>query len=83
MWRWMKWWDGPVRGPIQLAGAILGSAYLFFFHDGRWPRQYPTLFEQFQTGSPSDFAVIMSLGMIICIGYAVAVTIADYRDGRW
>ncbi len=81
-WMKMKWWDGPVRGHIHLAVAILFSAYHFFLNDGRRGVRHPTMFEQFQTGSPSDFVVLVSLGMIIWIGYAVAVLIVDYRDGR-
>jgi hypothetical protein len=39
--------------------------------------------EEFQSGNPSDIAVLISLGLLIWIGYAIAVTIMDYRNGHF
>lgn len=81
MWRQMKWWEGPVRGWVQLVLAVLGSGYFFFLYDGRWGRRHPTMFEEFQSGSPSEFTILFGLAMLIYIGYSITWFVAD-RDGR-
>lgn len=81
---WMKWWEGPVRGLAQLAASILLSAYYFFVYTGGRDHKHPTMFEQFQTGNPHDLTVLIAFGMILMIGYSVAVVISDYRaTGRF
>ncbi len=79
MWSQMKWWDGPVRGSLQLASSILCSACYFFFYNGSRGRRHPTMFEEFQSGSPSDFTVLVSVGMMLLIGYSIAWFIVDKR----
>lgn len=71
--------DGPPRGLLHLGATIGLSALMFVTSPGRGGRG-PSVLEQFQSGNPSDFAVVYTLGILIWIGYAVAVVIADYRS---
>lgn len=77
--------DGPPpRGMVQLILSLLGSAFYFFVYDGRYGSRFPTTFEQFQSGNPDDFSVLFALGLIIWIGFSIAVVIVDFRSsGRW
>lgn len=78
--------DPPLRGPFQLVLVLVLSAAYFFGSHG--PRgipinRRPSFFEEFQSGDPSEFAVLFSLGLLIWIGYAIAITITDYRNGHF
>ncbi|UXN76077.1 hypothetical protein N8D56_25560 (plasmid) [Devosia sp. A8/3-2] len=77
--------DGPLpRGIIQLILSLLASAFYFFIYNGRYRVQRPTIFEQFQSGSPDDFSVLYAGGLLIWIGFSIAVVITDFRNsGRW
>lgn len=77
--------DGPPpRGIVQLILCLLASAFYFFVYSGRFGRRFPTIFEQFQSGNPDDFAVLFGLGLIIWIGFSIAVVIVDFKSsGRW
>lgn len=76
-WWLFKWWDGPVRGWIHLLTSVIGSAYFFFFYDGRWGSRHPTMFEEFQSGSPSELTILFGLAMLIYLGYSIAWFVAD------
>ncbi len=79
--------DCPKRGLTYLALAVIASAVYFFGNPGPRNTWYlapfregrPSFFEQFQSGNPNDFAVVFTFGLILWIGYAVAVLISDYR----
>ncbi|UXN68238.1 hypothetical protein N8A98_13225 [Devosia neptuniae] len=75
-----KW---PASGILQLVIAT-GMGFLMFTRDNgpRFNRTKPSFLEEFQSGNPSDFAVLFVLGWIIVIGYAIAVTIMDYRRNQ-
>jgi hypothetical protein len=79
--------DSPRRGLTQLVFACLASAYYFFGTPVRretwgfspFQKREPSYFEQFQSGSPSDFVVLFTLFLIIWIVFAIATVIVDYR----
>lgn len=71
--------EGPPRGILQLIASLVASFIYFFVYDGRYGRRYPTFFEEFQSGNPNDFVVVFTFGLILWIGYSVAVVISDYR----
>jgi hypothetical protein len=74
-----KW---PASGILQFLAAG-GIGFLIFVRpSGRTYRRGPSLLEQFQSGNPSDFAVLFVLGWIIVIFYAIAVTVMDYRRNQ-
>jgi hypothetical protein len=72
--------DGPPRGIVQLIAAILLSLLYFFGTPGRGYSRRPSFFEEFQSGNPSDFAVLFGFALLVWIGFSVAVTIMDYRS---
>lgn len=76
-------YDPPLRGPMQLMLVLVSSALYLFYRPGRFMNRRPSVFEEFQSGNPSDFAVLVSLGLLIWIGCAIAVTIMDYRNGHF
>ena len=89
-----KLFDGPPpRGLVQLILTLLLCGVYFFGspkprHElgivSFWKTREPSFFEQMRSGSPSDFVVLFTLGLIIWILYSIAVTIVDYRStGRW
>lgn len=79
--------ESPRRGITQLVLALLLSAFYFFGNPqprhtmalSPFRERRPSIFDQFQSGNPDDFAVLFALGLIIWIIYAIAVTIVDYR----
>lgn len=74
----------PLHGTIKLIGSVIGAGYFFFFERGSFRYRRPTLHEKFQSGTANDVEVLIGLGMIILIGYCVAVMISDIRStGRW
>ncbi|WP_156385686.1 hypothetical protein [Devosia sp. Root685] len=76
-------YDPPVRGPLQLVLVLVSSAIYLFYRPGRFMNRRPSVFEEFQSGNPSELAVLISLGLLLWIGYAIAVTIMDYRNGHF
>lgn len=72
--------DGPPRGIIQLIAAMLASLLYFFGTPGRGHSHRPSFFEEFQAGTPSDFAVLFTFGLLLWIGFSIAVTLTDYRN---
>lgn len=79
-----KLFDGSPSGIVQLVVSVAASSYYFFVYDGNFRRSRPTFFEEFKGGEPSDFAVLLGLGLLLWIGYSIAVVIADYRsNGRF
>lgn len=78
--------DPPLRGPIHLVLVFLVAAASLFRRGGRYSffsGHHPSVFDEFISGNPSDFAVLFSLGLLIWVGFAIAVTIEDYRNGHW
>ena len=81
--------DGPPpRGLVQLIITLALCGFYFFGTPkpryqpaivSFWGPREPSFFEQMRSGSPSDFVVLFTLGLIILIVYSIAVAIVDYR----
>lgn len=75
-----KW---PASGILQfLAAGALGLLMFIRPNGPRFNRTRPSFLQEFQSGNPSDIAVLFVLGWIIVILYAIAVTIMDFRRSQ-
>lgn len=74
-----KW---PASGILQFLAAG-GMGFLMFVRPGgtRTKRE-PSFLQEFQSGNPSDLAVLFVLAWIIVLFYAIAVTVMDYRRNQ-